>query len=243
MTWHTGPLLGFDTETTGIDVWNDRIVTTALVTVTPGTRPTLQTELINPGVPIPEGAAAVHGITSEHATRHGRPPEQVLFEVTGRIALAMTNGIPIVGFNLAYDFTILEAENHRHSLPTLGQRLNRSRYGPVVDAHVIDKHYSRRKGSRKLSDTAAHYGVRISADGAHDAGADALASCRLVPRLVAAYPELGAMLPEHLHGLQGRWRKEQMDGLRAYFNRVGKDHDGCDPGWPLRTDAPVAVRS
>ena len=31
MGWTDGPLLGFDTETTGVDVDNDRIVTAALV--------------------------------------------------------------------------------------------------------------------------------------------------------------------------------------------------------------------
>src|SRR5687768_15652768 len=99
MTWHQGPLLGFDTESTGVNVWADRIVTTALVDITPGQRPQLHTELINPGVEIPTEATAVHGITTDHATQHGRPPAEVLFEVTGALALAMNRGVPIVAAN------------------------------------------------------------------------------------------------------------------------------------------------
>lgn len=38
MTWTDGPLLGFDTETTGVDVDHDRIVTAALVRRTPRAR-------------------------------------------------------------------------------------------------------------------------------------------------------------------------------------------------------------
>jgi DNA polymerase-3 subunit epsilon len=258
MSWHQGALLGFDTESTGIDVWTDRIVTTALVDITPGQRPTVATELVNPGIDIPAEATEVHGITTEHAAAHGRPPEQVLFEVTGKLALAMTRGVPIVAANAPYDFTLLDTENRRHGLPTLADRLPGGRYGPIVDVMVLDKHYDPyRKAicaeaknpcdcgavSKKLVDLCKHYRAPFSADGAHDAGADALAACRLVPRLVEKYPELADMLPAHLHALQIRWRKEQMASLRSYFNRIGTEHDGCDGGWPLRTDQPQAVAS
>ncbi|NUQ88686.1 MAG: 3'-5' exonuclease, partial [Glycomyces artemisiae] len=56
--WFEGPLLGFDTETTGVSVEQDRIVQAALVTGTGST-----TWLIDPGVTIPPGATRVHGIT------------------------------------------------------------------------------------------------------------------------------------------------------------------------------------
>lgn len=251
MSWLNGPLLGFDTESTGVDTLNDRIVTTALVDITPGQRPTVATELINPGVDIPEEAAAIHGITTEHAQTHGRPPEEVLFEVTGRIALAMTNGIPVVAANAAYDFTLLEVENRRYGLPTLADRLPGGRYGVVVDPMVLDKHYDPYRKAvcvnnkppcgcgavdKKLTSLCLHYGVRFSATGAHDAGADALAACRLVPKIAGRFPELVGMVPAHLHQLQVRWRGEQMKSLRSYFDRTGVEHDGCDGGWPLRTD-------
>lgn len=268
MTWHLGPLKGFDTESTGIDVWNDRIVTTALVDLVPGQRPVVATELVNPGVDIPAEATEVHGITTAHAQAHGRPPEQVLFEVTGQLALAMTRGVPIVAANAAYDFTLLEAENRRHGLPTLADRLPGGRYGPIVDVMVLDKQYDGYRKScykapgcdpetkhhecggcrggkfacggcgatdKTLVSLAKHYGVVLSADGAHDASTDALAACRLVPKLAATFPELGQTLPAHLHALQQRWRKADMSSLKSYFNRVGKDHDGCCGEWPLHS--------
>lgn len=243
LRWFESTLLCLDTETSGIDVWNDRIVTACTVEITPGGRPEITTWLINPGIEIPAEATEVHGITTAYATEHGRDPEPALNEITTKVAWAMHTGVPVVAFNAAYDLTILEAENQRHSTPTLRERLPQG-LGAVVDVHVIDKALDKyRKGSRKLVDTAAHYGVRLSADGAHDASTDALAAGRMVPRLVAAFPELAGMPLPHLHQMQIRWRREQMDGLRRYFDRKGIEHDGCDPGFPLRTDAPKAAAS
>ena len=72
MSWTDGPLLGFDTETTGVDVDNDRIVTAALVR-RDATGTHVRSWLIDPGVDIPEAAAAIHGVSTEHAREHGRP--------------------------------------------------------------------------------------------------------------------------------------------------------------------------
>jgi DNA polymerase-3 subunit epsilon len=142
-----------------------------------------------------------------------------------------------VGANLAYDLTLLEAENQRHSLPTLRERLHPKPIGPCVDVMVLDKHIDPyRKGGRKLTDLAKHYGVILG--DAHTAHADALAACRLFPRILARSKELQSYPLGALHQAQIGWRKTQMDGLRAYFDKRGTEHDGCDGGWPLRTDRP-----
>lgn len=71
--WYDGPLAAFDTETTGIDVERDRIVSAALVVQeTPRSAPRITRWLINPGVEIPDAATAVHGLTADHLALHGR---------------------------------------------------------------------------------------------------------------------------------------------------------------------------
>lgn len=71
--WYEGPLAAFDTETTGVDVEEDRIVSAALVVQDgPGARPRVTRWLVNPGVPVPEGATAVHGLTDQHLQLNGR---------------------------------------------------------------------------------------------------------------------------------------------------------------------------
>lgn len=243
--WHQGRLIAFDVETTGVDVHQDRIITAAIVHVSPTDRPRVLTWVINPGVPIPAEAAAVHGWTSERIAAYrdhrGRAlqPDQALYEIAGQVALAISTRTPLVAFNAAFDLTILEVECARHGVPTVAERLAPKQHTGVVDPFVLDKHYSRRKGSRKLIDQCGHY--KVAHTGAHDAGADALATIRLLGRQVAAYPELARMSLTKLHQSQIGWRAAQMDSLRAYFDRSGTAHDGCDPGWPLHQSLTAAA--
>ena len=244
--WQDWPMLGFDLESTGVDVFTDRAVQSALVRIDPGKRPDIKTWLVNPGVEIPAGAAEVHGITTERAVAEGTDPGQMLFEVAGQLALAMQRGIPIVGMNLSFDLTMFEAECARYGVDTLAARRGHvSKIGPIVDVLVLDKQADKfRKGGRKLEQLCATYGVRHT--GAHDAAADALATCRLWPRIMAKHArKLSAPTIGALHQAQIGWRKEQMDSLRAYFDKKGEPHDGCCAEWPVhqtcaRTTAAVS---
>lgn len=234
--WTDFTLLAFDLETTGISVHEDRIVTAALWEVPAGGRPTLTSYVVDPGIPIPAEAAAVHGYTREKAiAEQTHTHDQALFEIAGRLAHWMGHGGPVVGFNLAYDFSLFEVECQRWSVDGLVARLGPGKLQPVIDAHVLDKQLSRRRGKRTLTATCEEYGVRHM--GAHDAGGDALASARLFRAIVRRYPEAfpEALSLGRLHQQQVGWRAKQMDGLRAYFDRSGIEHDGCDGGWPLHT--------
>ena len=74
MTWMNGLRATFDLETTGVDVTTARIVTASLILLDAQGNVVRRGEwLADPGVEIPAGAAAVHGITTEHAREHGRP--------------------------------------------------------------------------------------------------------------------------------------------------------------------------
>jgi DNA polymerase-3 subunit epsilon len=85
----------------------------------------------------------------------------------------------------------------------------------VIDAFVLDKHVSYRRGSRKLVDQCQHYGVRI--DGAHDAAADALAAARVAWRIAQRYPTVGGKTLAELHDAQVQWAAEQAASFREYL--------------------------
>lgn len=239
--WQTMPMLAFDLETTGVNVFEERIVTAALVVDEPGKPPRKFTWLANPGIDIPEGATQVHGITTDHARQHGQDPAQVLFELTGRIALWMGNRFPVVAMNAAFDFTLLEAENRRHGIPTIAERVAPKPVGPIIDPFVMDKKVDQwRKGGRKLVDLCTHYGVPLT--DAHTADADAAASVALARAIIKAKPQaFRGMTIGALHQAQAQWRRAQMDSLRAYFDREGKEHDGCNGSWPLMDPPPAPI--
>ncbi|MCA1943131.1 MAG: 3'-5' exonuclease, partial [Yonghaparkia sp.] len=76
----------FDLETTGVDVRTARIVTACVAVLdASGAVVARRDWLADPGVEIPEGAAAIHGITTERARAEGRPAAEVVAEVVGEL--------------------------------------------------------------------------------------------------------------------------------------------------------------
>ena len=105
--WYEGPLAAFDTETTGVDVVTDRIVSAAVVVQdAAGARPRVTRWLVNPGVPVPEGATAVHGLTDEHLQRNGRWPSPVMFEIAQLLTEQAAAGRPLGGVTALFDLTL-----------------------------------------------------------------------------------------------------------------------------------------
>src|SRR5438270_14068809 len=59
------PLAVLDLETTGVDPKLDRIIEVSVLKLLPGGGHDHRTRRVNPGVPIPPEATAVHGITDD----------------------------------------------------------------------------------------------------------------------------------------------------------------------------------
>lgn len=250
--WWDGPLVGFDLETTSANPEEARIVTAA-VAVCSRDGIDARTWLADPGVPIPEEAAKVHGITTERAQAEGRPAAEVVREVAELLAACAT--APLVIFNARYDLTVLDREARRHGIGPLPLL-----FGHVIDPYVIDKWLDRfRKGSRKLDALCEHY--RAALDGAHDAASDAIAAARLAWCIGARGQvvrnvwnadmgrERAALRREwesvrgdlvNLHDAQRRWAAEQAMGLAQHFRKQGKTEEADDVriDWPL---IPVGV--
>jgi DNA polymerase III epsilon subunit-like protein/8-oxo-dGTP pyrophosphatase MutT (NUDIX family) len=225
-----GPRIGvFDLETTGVDVDTSRIVSACVAVLDADGQLVARWDwLADPGIPIPEGASAVHGITTERARRDGRQARVVVAEITQALRVLFATGVPVVVYNAPYDLTLLDRECRRHGLEPIDAP------GPVIDPLVIDKTVDRyRKGKRTLEVAAAQYQVAL--DGAHDAGADAIAAGRVAWALLKAFPdELDIPLAD-LHGRQEIWFAEHESRFRDYLRSVKGDDVTFEPAtWPLR---------
>lgn len=221
-TFDAGRMFAFDLETTGTDPHECRIVTSALVRIDGGP-PQTEELLADPGVEIPEGAARVHGITTEYAREHGRPHDEVLADTIAAIRRAWSDGLTLVAYNAAYDLTVLRSRQPDFTVD-----------GLVFDPLVIDRaRDTHRKGKRTLGNVCEHYRVRL--DNAHEATADALAAARLAWVMSKkVWPDLAEIDGDELMEYQAVSHFESQSSLRDWL--VGQGRDVSDfriGGWPI----------
>lgn len=175
------PLCVFDLEATGTDVAQDRIVDVCVLRFEPDGRETLLSSLVDPGVPIPPEATAIHKITD--AMVSGQP---TIKDLAPRL-LDIFEGADLSGFNAAkYDVPLLTNELKRAGFdwPLAGRRM--------ADSFTIFARKERR-------DLTAAYKFYCGKDlsGAHRAEADVRASAAILFAQVERYADL----PKDIAGL------------------------------------------
>ncbi|MFD8545610.1 3'-5' exonuclease [Streptomyces sp. NPDC059649] len=227
--WHLGRLVGFDLETTSPDPLTARIVTACVVSCGGGQPTESRTWLTDvDGEPIPDGAAAIHGVTTEKAQAEGVDLWAAVGEILDALSDAAMEGLPVVAMNARYDLTLLDREAQRYGMTPLCQRRGRLR---VIDPYVLDKHVDRyRPGRRTLTHLCQHYQVPL--DSAHSADADALAACRVAWRQGTLYPQLAGMSLDELHEAQIGWAAEQAASLQAHFRETDPEAT-VEGAWPI----------
>lgn len=236
------PFAVFDTETTGVDVENDRIVSAYVALVAPnGEIIESNSWLIDPGIPIPDEAAAVHGYTTERIRAEGDPDVASSIRLLAN-TLASTRRHPLVVMNAPFDLTLLDREVRRHRAgivdPESGPEGLWWWPEPVLDPLVLDKAIDPyRRGKRTLTALCEVYGIQL--EQAHAAESDARAAGALarilLEQTLAKAGDDGTVTLEDVHRWQTAWKSRQQDSLRDYFIREGK----LDAAQTVRGDWPI----
>ncbi|BCL13011.1 3'-5' exonuclease [Micromonospora sagamiensis] len=222
--WHDLPLVGFDLEATVPQPMRTRIVSAAL-TYADGTQ---DTWLIDPGVPIPPDATALHGITDDMVRANGRPAHEALAEIGTAVAKLVADTTPLVAFCAPYDVTALHSELARHGLPSIAWDR-----AVIVDPSVLHREVERYwSGGRQLGDLCPYYEVEPGT--AHEAASDARAAVDLARSIAARHERIARMSLPDLHRAQIHWYAEQGRDLQRYFDRTGQ-HRTVGLDWPLET--------
>lgn len=263
MSWHLGPKLAYDTETTGVDLETVRIVSAAAIHMDNGAADTTEW-LADPGVEIPAEVTAVHGITTERARAEGRPATEVIVEIVEALAAAVAAGTPIVGHNVVFDLTLTDRETRRHLGLGLWEALGGEPY--VIDTMVLDrytapfrKRVSEKQGPYQMRTTAETYGLGWDEAAAHGAAYDALMSGRVAwhmgriahqPRgerpgwvrvlRTSRHNHLAGLTLDQMHARQVQWAAADAASYQAWLRnpaKSGDKHDAAaviDGTWPLR---------
>lgn len=235
----------FDLETTGVDPNSDRIVTAFFGVLDGDGELTVSREwIVDPGVPIPPGASNVHGWTAERLaadprTRHDLDvvAVEIVHAIWAACNPARPDWMPVAGHNLAYDLTMLRAHLHEPDAQMVP-------FGPsgvrVLDSYVLDKHFDPRvpgSGQRKLTPTAARYGIELTDAQAHDAAFDAVAAGRICQRILSRWTPPESWTAQDavtwIHGAQVRWRREQQASLERWLRANVDPEIVCERGWPI----------
>lgn len=196
------PLAVLDLETTGTSVDNDRIVEIAVLKLHPDGRKTSFVQRLNPGIPIPAEAAAVHGIRSRDVANRPR------FERIAERLKAVLDDCDLAGFNLIdFDLRMLRKEFHRTGteFDLEGRR--------IVDA----KRIFHRKEPRDLAAAVRFFCNREHAE-AHSALGDARACLDVLLAQIEYYDDLEPDL-ERLHDYCNEQDPRYVDSGRKFVWR------------------------
>jgi DNA polymerase-3 subunit epsilon len=196
--WVDAKLAIIDFETTGLSAETDRVVEIGVSCFDAGRLTLLKNWLVNPGVPIPEEARAVHNISDEQLA--GAP---AFARVALELAEILRDHIP-VAYNAAFDRGFLQAELGR--IPQVHLEPRPPAYLPEVvwiDPLVWVRELFPDEKSRKLTDISARLGIAL--DNAHRAASDAQAAGHVLLALADRIPTTYA----EVVSLQGRYAARQ----------------------------------
>ena len=200
------PMVFFDLETTGTNISSDRIVEISMVKVMPNGEEIVKTRRINPEMPIPAEATAVHHITDEDVRN------EPTFKQLAKSLREFIQGCDFCGFN-----------SNRFDLPLLAEEFLRA--GVDVDlfkkAQYIDVQNIFHKKEERTLVAAYRFYCGKELEAAHSAAADTMATYEVLCSQLDRYDDLENSV-ESLSEFSSRGRTADFAG-RIGYNDKGEE--------------------
>ena len=174
------PIIFFDLETTGVDTSHDRIVEISMVKVGVDGEKQVKTRRINPEMPIPAEATAVHGISDEDVK------DEPTFKQIAKSLAQFIEGCDFGGFN-----------SNRFDLPMLVEEFIRA--GVDVDfkrRKYIDVQNIFHKKEQRTLVAAYKFYCDKNLENAHSAEADTMATYEVLEAQIERYGDIGNTVEE-----------------------------------------------
>lgn len=163
-----------DVETTGLKPNSDRIVELSVLKIHPDGKREYKNHRINPDIPIPVEATAIHGITDDDVAREPK------FTQYAKSIRDFLDGCDIAGFNvIKFDLPFLEAEFKRAGVDF--SRQNRKLVDSQVLYHLLEP--------RDLKSAYKKYCGK-EMEKMHTAEGDATAAAEILNKQLEIHPEL-----------------------------------------------------
>ena len=223
----TRNIVFFDLETTGTNINSDRIVEISVVKLMPNGEIKSKTRRINPEMPIPAEATAIHHITDEDVAN-----EPTFRQVANSLAQIMA-GCDIAGFN-----------SNRFDIPLLDQEFVRAKVDfDFSKARFIDVQTIYHKKEPRTLVAAYRYYCGKDLTEAHSALADTTATMEVLLAQLEKYDDLpcevGALSEFASNNrnvdLMGRLifddKGREVINFGKYKGRLAEDVLSSDPGY------------
>lgn len=168
------PIIFFDLETTGTNIVSDRIVQIAYHKVSPNGKEETKSFMINPEMPIPAEATAIHKITNEDVA------DCPVFKEVAKEIIKDMEGCDLAGYN-----------SNRFDIPLLAEELLRAEADiDLSKRKFVDVQVIFHKMEQRTLSAAYKFYCDKDLEGAHDAQADTLATYEVLLAQLDKYPEL-----------------------------------------------------
>ena len=201
----TRPICFFDLETTGINITNDRIVEMAVLKLNPDGSQEEKLWLINPEMPIPPEAAAVHGITDEKVA-----DAPTFRELVAEISAFIIH-CDLAGFN-----------SDRFDIPLLAEEMLRADYDfDMKNLKTVDVQTIFHKMEQRTLSAALKFYCQQDLTDAHSALADTRATFDVLQAQLERYNELEPSV-DFLSTFTSRRKSADLAGF-IIFNKEGKE--------------------
>jgi DNA polymerase-3 subunit epsilon len=170
----TKPICFFDLETTGTNVASDRIVEISILKVYPNGNRESHTWRVNPEMPIPAGAASIHGITDEMVAN-----EPTFKELAPKVQAFMKDA-DLAGYN-----------SNRFDIPLLAEELLRAEVDfDLKKASAVDVQTIFHKKEKRTLGAAYKFYCDKTLENAHSAEADTIATYEVLKAQLDRYNDL-----------------------------------------------------
>ena len=174
------PIIFFDLETTGVDAAKDRIVEISMVKININGEKQVKTRRINPEMPIPAEATAVHGITDEDVK------DEPTFKQIAKSLAKYIEGCDFGGFN-----------SNRFDLPVLVEEFMRAEVDvDFRNRKFIDVQNIFHKKEQRTLVAAYKFYCDKDLENAHSAEADTLATYEVLEAQIERYGDIGSTVEE-----------------------------------------------
>lgn len=168
------PLAFFDLETTGTNVATDRIVEISIIRINPDGTEMVLTQRINPTIPIPAEATAVHGISDEAVSN------EPTFQEAGPKIAAFIGNSDLAGYN-----------SNKFDIPLLVEEFLRAGISfDIKSRRLVDVQNIFHKMEPRTLKAAYKFYCQKDLNNAHSAEADARATYEILKAQLDCYKDV-----------------------------------------------------